>query len=391
MSRATDDVPELYPEYTPAERKDGQGNTPVCVPKPRRRYAHWRLVGEIGVGACLVGLVVFLGVQVSGNGMPEYAVDQRVSGANVLTDQAREETIARLLGKDVASEQADSDALFAESQLHTKELVVGEGNRPAVSAQAYMVSDVLSGNTLLQRDANEKRPIASITKILTALVAEKEIGLETRIFFVPEGQYYGVGDLFFPLFLRSNNTVAENIALYLGEERFVRYMDAYAGDIGMYNTSFGDASGLSPENISTAEDLMTLATYLVEEKKYLLDVSKEQDVTIASMSGREWRVENHNKLSSDPYFLGGKLGYTDEALQTALSIFTIPIDGDMYTIGVVVLGSYDWKQDTRTLLRWLLAHTTTVPVDAEEHVAIGSEEENGEHGGSTSTSPDMVQ
>jgi D-alanyl-D-alanine carboxypeptidase len=339
---------ELYPEYR----------------VQHRRRALFEVVGIL----VLVCIVVFLFLQVSKNDV-QVAIQTEGPGNEVrelFDEKAREETIARLLGKELPSEDKTSDELFAASMQHDQDLEISGGPRPATSARAYMVQDVLSGQLLMEHNATTKRPIASITKLITALVAEREIGLDTQLFFVPEEQYYSVADLFRPLFLRSNNTVAENIALFFGEERFVEYMDTYVAELGMYNTSFGDASGLSPENISTAKDLTMLAEHLVTEKKYLLDISKEQEVTIASMAGKEWRIENHNRLSSDPYFLGGKLGYTDEALQTSLSVFIIPIEGDMHTVSVAVLGSYDWKQDTRMLLRWLLEHATVVdPVDSE--------------------------
>jgi len=277
-----------------------------------------------------------------------------------------ENSVAELFTSSSATEEQTGNASFAASKENGRRLVVRESSdTPAASAKAYLVSDVFSGDVLLEQRATEKLPIASITKLLTALVAEERVGLETRIFFEPDAQYYSVNDLLRPLFLRSNNTVAEDIALYLGEQRFVEYMEAYAKQIGMYHTNFADTSGLSAGNVSTAADLSVLADFLVREKKYLLDVTKEQDTTIASMSGYEWRMENQNKLSSDPYFVGGKLGYTDEALQTALSIFTIPVHGEMHTVAVVVLGSYDWKQDTRTLLQWLLKHVEVVDSESE--------------------------
>jgi D-alanyl-D-alanine carboxypeptidase len=130
-------------------------------------------------------------------------------------------------------------------------------------------------------------------------------------------------------------------------------MNTYVRAYGMERTSFADSSGLSPRNLSTAYDLTLFAKHLYDEKEYLLSMAGEDHLTITSTEGRDWRVTNQNKLADDPYFRGGKLGYTDEAMQTSLAIFNVPVGGETRPVAVIVLGSQDWKQDTRTLLRWL--------------------------------------
>jgi D-alanyl-D-alanine endopeptidase (penicillin-binding protein 7) len=226
---------------------------------------------------------------------------------------------------------------------------------PATSAQAYALTDVSSGQTFLSKNGNDRYPIASITKLVTAAVATDVIGHGAEVM-APDGEYYTLSDLYYPLLLRSDNKVAKTIALYAGEEYFMGNMQAYVKALGMEKTSFFDSSGLSPKNISTALDLSIFARHLYAEKSYLLDMTKEERVTITSAKGVDWSVTNQNMLASDPYFYGGKLGYTDEAGQTALSLFTIPIAGEVRVLAVVILNSKDWKQDTRTLVRWLEEH-----------------------------------
>jgi D-alanyl-D-alanine carboxypeptidase len=235
---------------------------------------------------------------------------------------------------------------------YTKLVVQGK-DVPATSARAFAVADLARGQILLEKNSGAKRPIASITKLFTAVVASDVVGHGTEIE-MANGEKYTLGDLFYPLLLRSDNTVAEYIARRAGTKTFIASMNTYVQSLGMPVTSFADASGLSPYNLSSAYDLTTFARHLFENKRYVLDLSKSGKMTITSASGEKWKMVNQNKLASDPYFVGGKLGFTDEAAQTALSIFTLPIDGQVHTVAVVVLGSSDWKQDTRTLLRWLL-------------------------------------
>ncbi len=230
--------------------------------------------------------------------------------------------------------------------------IVGK-ETPATSAYAYAVADLSRGQIVFEKNAGKVRPIASITKLFTASVASEHIGQGDELR-APSGEYYVLGDLLYPLLLRSDNEVAATIATHAGTRAFIADMNNYVRTLGMPVTSFADASGLSPRNVSSAFDLTTFARHLYIDRRYVLDLSREGSMTITSTAGVAWSMKNQNKLASDPHFVGGKLGFTDEAGQTALSIFNIPIDGEMRTIAVVILGSSDWKQDTRTLLRWLL-------------------------------------
>lgn len=224
---------------------------------------------------------------------------------------------------------------------------------PATSAVAYGVADIETGQLLLSKGADSRYPIASITKLVTAAVASDVVGLKAPVSFA-SGEIFSVSDLYYPLLLRSDNAVAERIASTAGRNFFMNNMNAYVRALGMRESSFADASGLSPRNLSTVQDLTVFARHLYKEKKFLLDISKSEDITIASERGVVWHMKNQNSFTNDLYFRGGKLGYTDEAGQTSLAIFEVPIDGTVRPVAVVVLRSKDWKQDTRTLLRWLM-------------------------------------
>lgn len=227
---------------------------------------------------------------------------------------------------------------------------------PATTAHAYAVVDVSNGQIFLDKNETDKYPIASITKLVTAAVATDVIGHGTEVQ-APNGEYYTLGDLYYPLLLKSDNEVARQIALHAGLTYFMSNMNAYVEALSMKHTSFSDASGLSPKNISSAQDLVKLAQHLYTEKSFLLDITNEESMTITSTKGVQWNVTNQNKLASDPHFRGGKLGYTDEAGQTSLAIFNVPIHGEVRPVAVVILNSKDWKQDTRALLKWLVENT----------------------------------
>ncbi len=232
------------------------------------------------------------------------------------------------------------------------------GALPATSARGYLVTDLETGQVYLEKERDSMFPIASITKFVTAAVASTLIPHTDEIK-APNGEQYRLGDLQYLLLLRSDNGVANALAAHVGTREFISHMNTFVASIGMEHTRFADPSGLSPQNLSTTQDLTLLAKYLYESAPFILDISSEENMTITSSDGMRLALENQNKLAADPHFRGGKLGFTDEAGQTSLAIFSIPVGNQVRPVSVAILGSSDWKQDTRTLLRWVLENTKT--------------------------------
>ncbi len=231
------------------------------------------------------------------------------------------------------------------------ELALKKGSLPALSARSFALADAITGEVYLEHNADKRYPIASITKLMTALVAHGTYPVNEEIR-APGGDRYVIGDLYYPLLLRSDNAVAHALAAHGGTPVFLARMNTQARAIGMYQTSFSDSSGLSARNTSTAHDLSVLGRYLYHQKRFLLDISSADRMTITGSQGTVWNMVNQNKLAPEAQFIGGKLGYTDAAGQTSLALFTVPIKDEVRVVTVVILNSRDWKQDTRTLLRW---------------------------------------
>ncbi len=321
-------------EYEVNDRTDAEVSTLAMV-----RFPHYVRFG---------GSYAMHGVPTQVTGEPFDG--ERVDGSVTLADADAEAVFAfAAMGTPVA---VRTDTATLPFKAYTKLVVKGTAI-PATSARSYAVAELSRGQVLLEKKSGTSRPIASITKLFTALVAS-ELIKEGEAISVGNGESYTLGDLYYPLLLRSDNSVAASMASHIGTSDFMAAMNEYVQSLGMPMTSFADSSGLSPKNVSTAYDLTTFARHLYLERGDILATSKEARATIKSVSGMKWNMTNQNKLASDPYFVGGKLGFTDEAAQTALSIFALPVDGQTHVIAVVVLGSQDWKQDTRTLLRWLL-------------------------------------
>jgi D-alanyl-D-alanine endopeptidase (penicillin-binding protein 7) len=135
-------------------------------------------------------------------------------------------------------------------------------NEPSV-----LLHNTNTGHTLISQNAQETRPLASITKLMTALVAldtgyafERPVPLNRRWGTVLPARSYTRGELMTAMLVKSDNSAAETLAGDYpgGREEFIREMNEHAHRLGMRNTHFEDASGLSPNNVSSAEDIVIL-------------------------------------------------------------------------------------------------------------------------------------
>ncbi|MBI2506584.1 MAG: L,D-transpeptidase family protein, partial [Candidatus Colwellbacteria bacterium] len=167
---------------------------------------------------------------------------------------------------------------------------------PNVSAKSFLIVDLKNNEVLLQKNGNEVLPIASITKLMTALVATDHMNIEKTIAvnskaIIPTslprlqaGEEASIYDLLFPLLLESSNEAAEAIAyapgrerfvkLYApGRERFVKLMNEKTKAIGMNQTNFADPAGRADENTGSAEDLLSLAKYLYSNRSFILKMT----------------------------------------------------------------------------------------------------------------------
>lgn len=234
--------------------------------------------------------------------------------------------------------------------------------QPKVSAQAYLVGDLNTGEVILAKKQDEKMPIASMSKLMTALVA-KEITdtddtakVSSRALLasgknggLKNGENIKTSDLLYPLLLESSNDAAEVIAEHFGRDSFISKMNTQAQNIKMASTSFQDPSGLSSGNKSTASDMFRLVGYLRGNKQDLLDITTKR-----SFSTKKHSWSNISQFLGDDGYLGGKSGYTDAAKQTVVSLFDLPL-GQTGTrpIAITLLGSADRHRDVENIVKYL--------------------------------------
>lgn len=230
------------------------------------------------------------------------------------------------------------------------------------TAEAYLVADLKSNFVYLGKNTREIKPIASVTKLMTALTAAEYINLEKEIEVKEEaivytskprlkpGEKYRVFDLLFPMLSESSNEAAKAVAQSFGESYFVKKMNQKAVALGMEETSFADPAGSGEENKSTAEDLFNLVKYLYFNRSFILDVSSGKVQNSAYGEGAFSSLSNFNDFKEEG-FVGGKVGKTEAAKETAVMIYEIEINGEKRPVGVIVLGSENNKEDVKEILR----------------------------------------
>lgn len=203
------------------------------------------------------------------------------------------------------------------------------------TAKSTIAMDMDSGRILYEKNANEQRLIASITKIMTATVAienedlNKEITIGEEVLkmygsniYVELGEKMTLKNLLYGLLLRSGNDAAVVIANNVAkdEESFVEMMNKKAKELGMKNTIFRNSHGLDEEtkNYSSAKDMAILSSYANTLPVYK-EISKTKKWTVQS-DKKSYVWNNRNKLLySYKYATGGKTGYTPKAGRTLVT------------------------------------------------------------------------
>ena len=247
---------------------------------------------------------------------------------------------------------------------HTSAVALGKTPLPKISAESYLVADIDTGDVYLEKQAQTRQPIASVSKLVTALVANETISFDKKIS-VREGlilhksnptstvpKKFLIGDLLYPLLMESNNGVAQSLADYYGSESFVGWMNATARSLDMRSTHFNEPSGLSPENISTTDDLFRLTAYISNKKSFIWKITRTPSKSLVATDGSSYPVPNFNKFFDRSDFIGGKIGYTDEADHTMVSLFSYKVGDAERRIAFIILQSDNSTSDTKALVEW---------------------------------------
>ena len=203
------------------------------------------------------------------------------------------------------------------------------------SASCVVLMDMDSLNVIYGENMHDVRSVASISKIMTAIVAIESADVNSTVtigeeitkaygsgIYIKQGEEITLESLLYGLMLRSGNDAALAIANYVGGDidNFVEMMNEKAVEIGMKNTTFNNPHGLDENggNLSTAYDMALLTSYAMQNENYRKIVSTKKYTLRTNMNYYSW-INKHKLLHSHNYITGGKTGFTDIAKRTLVT------------------------------------------------------------------------
>jgi D-alanyl-D-alanine endopeptidase (penicillin-binding protein 7) len=257
---------------------------------------------------------------------------------------------------------------------------------PDLRAAAAIIYNPQNGQVLWEENSTAQRSIASITKVMTALVfLETEPDFNAEVVVAPSdvraastthlraNYHVTVDNLLHLLLIASDNAAARALARVstFGTDGFIRRMNEKARELGLENTSYADPSGLLATNVSSAYDMAKLITFAAGDERisgimrtpyYSFNAGRQQ-ITVHST--------NQLVMKGDVDVLGGKTGFISKAGYCLATLLRLPQGGPQ--VAVVVLGAQSnagrfWE--TRHLFNWLSTKakdvfaTTPVPAAA---------------------------
>ncbi len=235
-------------------------------------------------------------------------------------------------------------------------------------SKAVLSYDLSSGKTLFSKNPRLRLPMASLTKIMTAIVALENKKKDDRYYVskkslvgensmgAGEGEFYSLEELLYGLMLVSGNDAAEILAENYsgGREKFIEAMNKKSKALGLFDTHYTNPSGLEGDGdqYTTAYDLLVTTRYALEHFSLLKTIVSTYEYHLPyTPSHKElWLYNETNLLTSYPGVKGVKDGYTPEA---GLCLVTYLDYGEHQIIGVV-LGSNNRRQEMKDLLDYSL-------------------------------------
>ena len=230
-------------------------------------------------------------------------------------------------------------------------------------ASASVIYDTGSGTNLLEKDISTPKPIASLAKLMTALVIMEShkpnevvtvgklpaLGPEDQKLGLVEGEEITVGELLKAILIYSANDAANALAIYDSGsvEDFSKKMNDKAKLWGMTNSNFDEPSGLSSKNTSTPKDLIKLASVLSTNQTFK-EITSTANSKIFNQDGKAYNLTTTNKILGSVGVVGMKTGYTLDAGQCLITA----VERNGRRIITVVLNSPDRFQESKNMIEW---------------------------------------
>lgn len=293
------------------------------------------------------------------HGWPRYpdgtAVAANFSGGGIRIDDEKAEVLFEAVKKNLP-------VLVHQKPSENTDQFVYEPTVPNIDTEHYLIADIENGAILAASDLDKAVPIASVTKLMTAVVTAEKLDLDSRVqvtspsfvqSLIPRLQdrsSVSMYSLLQLLLLESSNEAAEVIAGEYGRENFITEMNTKATSLGMASSKFVDPSGLGSSNISSLGDLYRLTEYIHDNRSFIFDITANGKVSTIDGLNEFSDLVNFNTVKDVDSFVGGKVGETTAAGQTSVSLHKIKIQGQDRTVVIILLGSAHRNDDVKLLI-----------------------------------------
>lgn len=243
--------------------------------------------------------------------------------------------------------------------------------KPIVNAKNYILIDQKSASVVISKDEHVSVPIASMTKLITAIlsiensklddiatVSKKAVSTNGSKINLKVNEKISIENLLNALLINSANDSALTLAEHVSgtEEKFVELMNSKAKYLNMAETHFLDPAGLNDDGKSSAHDIAILLSYALKYET-IKNIIKLPEKDIVSIDGNIYHLVNSNRLVKDDMFfsgiIGGKTGFTPTAGHSLVSA----AQRDDHILIAVIINTFSndvsaSAQESKNLLDW---------------------------------------
>jgi D-alanyl-D-alanine carboxypeptidase len=241
------------------------------------------------------------------------------------------------------------------------------------SLEANIASSVLLNEDkkiiLYEKNLNQKAAIASLTKLMTAVIVMDNYPLDSKIDLNDNmlmslrrstnlviGEHMTIKDLLYIMLIESNNNAAEYLASKIDRSNFMILMNEKAKKLKMKNTYFVNPHGLDENNgdynASSAKDLTILVSEIIKNYPLIKDILSNYKYKLVTEEGNVYNLTNTNILLEEvPYETWGKTGYTEKANGCLILMTNTPSDDIIINI---IINSDDRFEEMKNLTNWTL-------------------------------------
>ena len=316
---------------------------------------------------------IFLVAAVLGLGLPGFSSAQTTTKKPAATATKKKATTTRrsTRARRLAQQRAAAAAALKEAQQPRFRLDESNALVPDPRAEAAIIYNPETGKVLWESHAQDQRSIASITKVMTAVVFLEDspdlaetVTVQRADLARASTTYIKVGDkitkedLLHLMLIASDNAASRVLARTssYGSEGFIKRMNEKAADLGLTSTHYADTSGLLAANVSSAYDMARLITFVSKEPR-ISNVMQKQEYK-ATAGRRTINIHSTNQLvrQGDVDVQAGKTGFISKAGYCLATLLRLPRGGP--PVAVVILGAKSnagrfWE--TRHLFNWVSA------------------------------------